>query len=559
MGKKRAPEALKEFNKFFDKAAPKSTRKIVKSAVPDELSLFTDFKTYCQEFLWIRNKRGQLVPFIFTTPQNKLSERLDYETKRGNTRRLILKYRRPGITTLMQAKSFFLTANNENMQAATLAHDNQSTAKIFEIALLYYNKLIQWARPLRSTENKKELNFKGLGSIFYIGTAGAQAFGRGQTLQRVHGSEVAFWPKSTDVASLIAGLLEACSHGEVDLETTANGHGNWFHKTWTAAKNGENEWVPIFLAWNDDPELSIYTTAKYDEMQLTTKEEELIKAYTLKPSQILWRRKKMRELYDPDRGNLIFYQEYPINDVEAFISTGSCFFDAEQIAHRASLIQKPIQYGDLNRLKVWEEPIVYHSYAIGADVGEGVPDGDRTCIVVIDTDTCREVASWTGICSPEDAARKSADLGLLYNKAMIAPEANNYGHSMINTLLNDLCYPHLYQHADYIPVRTESGENKTPKYGWQTNAKTRPILITEFREAVQGGFYQPNDAELFSECMTFIDNGHGKYEHSAGAYDDRIFAHAIVWQARKKQIDLTSFEKFAIDTGHRSIDAQWEV
>jgi len=102
------------------------------------------------------------------------------------------------------------------------------------------------------------------------------------------------------------------------------------------------------------------------------------------------------------------------------------------------------------------------------------------------------------------------------------------------------------------------GEMVTPKYGWQTTPKTRPLMLSEFREAVQRGFYTINDPMVFSECMTFVDNGHGKYEAAAGNFDDRIFAHAIVWQARKRQIDLTSFDRFVVDTGYKSILSQWE-
>jgi len=526
---------------------------------PSEEQLFSDFKTYCEYLLWVRNKKGNLVPFIWNIVQQRLHDRLQFETARGNPHRLVLKYRRAGITTYFQARSFFLTANQENKSAVTLAHDNQSTEMIFQIALQYYKKLEDWARPYRKTENKRELDFSRLGSMFYIGTAGGEAFGRGQTLQRVHGSEVAFWPKGTDHAVLVAGLLEAASHGEVDFETTANGHGNWFHKAWTGAKNNENAWVPIFLSWKDDPELVVKTDRTLEELGLSTQEEELVKAYLLRPEQILWRRMKMKELYHPDLGHAMFHQEYPINDVEAFISSGSCFFDTEIIQHLTNLCAEPIETADSGRLKIYEKPKSYRLYSISADIGEGVKDGDRTIITVMDTYSCEEVACWTGITSPEDCARKMADLADLYNGALVAPEANGFGHSTINTLLNEIGWPSIYQHTDYQAVRiVKDGMEVTPKYGWQTNQKTRPLMLAELRSAIQGGLYKVNDKEFFNECLTFCDNGHGKYEASNGAKDDRVLAHAINWQVRNKQVDLANVEQLAIDTGYRSISAQWE-
>ena len=376
-------------------------------------------------------------------------------------------------------------------------------------------------------------------------------------MQRVHCSEVAFYPKSVDVAVLMAGLLEACSHGEMDLESTANGHGNWFHRTWVGAKNNENAFVPIFLSWKDDPELVIPTTKDYEALHLNTEEEDLAKAHSLTPSQILWRRAKMRELFDPERGDSIFKQEYPINDVEAFIASGICFFDTDKIAFLANLCTPPKHIGDLNRLRIWQEAIIYHSYVVGADIGEGVQGGCRTSISVVDSDTCEQVCSWTGITSPEDAGRKIAEIAGLYNNAMVAPEANNFGHSTLNTLLNEINYPYIYRHSDYNVIHTTEGD-VVPKWGWQTNGKTRPLMLSELRHAVQSGLMKVNDPEFFSECMTFADNGHGKYEATKDGYDDRIFANAIVWQIRKRQIDLTDFGRFAVDTGNESILSRWE-
>lgn len=548
------PVNLKENNKLFVPET-RGRKKDIHKKIPSEIELYSNFRTYCEELLWIRDKRGTVIPFRWNNPQIRLNARIEEELARGRRYFLVLKYRRPGITTYFQARSFFHTANAENQYAVTLAHDNQSTSKIFDISLLYYSKLESWARPQRKRENKRELNFNGLGSVFYIGTAGGESFGRGMTLQKVHGSEVAFWPKATDVPNLIAGLMQATTHGDMALESTANGVGNWFHKNWMAAKEGENEWVPIFLSWKDDPELCLPTNRNIEELRLSTEEETLVKVYDLSPGQILWRRQKQRELFDPDRGDALFKQEYPINDIEAFISSGSCFFDGEVVANLVNQCSPPIHTADNGRLKIYANPFVYRAYVIGMDIGEGVPGSNRTVITIMDTHTCEEVASWVGICSPEEAGRKAAELGHLYHSALIAPEANNYGHSSINTLMHEVGYPNIYEHTDYQRPTTEGGFTK---FGWQTNAKTRPILLSEFRQALQGGLYKANDKELFSECLSFIDNGHGKYEAAPGSYDDRIIAHAIAWQARTKQIEITDFSKYAVDTGHTSIDAQWE-
>jgi len=530
------------------------TRALAKQKpVPSETELFSDFRTYCEELLWIRTKKGKVAPFKWNPVQVKLNDDLDHLRALGHRLVLLLKYRRPGITTLMQAKSFFLSANHEHQYAVTLAHDNLSTEKIFDMSLLFYERLPAWARPWRPNENKRELNFKRLGSVFYIGTAGGQSFGRGMTLQRAHGSEVAFWPRSVDVPNLVAGIIEATSEGEVVFETTANGHGNWFHKSWRGAKNGDNAWYPKFLSWKDDPSLYVETLLTHDDLKLTTAEEEIVKIYKLLPGQVLWRRQKQKELHDPDRGELIFAQEYPINDVEAFISSGSCFFNTEFTNRLVNLVAQPIQTSEDGRYRVFKHKVTDHGYIVSADISAGVPGGDRTIIYVLDYNTCEQVAQFAGYVSPEDCARRMADMGERYGNAMLAPEANEYGHSTLNTLINEIGYTNIYRHVDYDNL------DGKPRHGWHTNSKTRPIMLSELRRDVQGGFLKMNDPEFFAECATFIDNGHGKYEASAGENDDRVMSAAIMNQARKRYVELSSdMASYAVDTGFSSISNEME-
>ena len=114
-----------------------------------------------------------------------------------------------------------------------------------------------------------------------------------------------------------------------------------------------------------------------------------------------------------------------------------------------------------------------------------------------------------------------------YNNAMIAVESNNFGHSTLNTLINTVNYPFLYYYERY----SDGQRRKEP--GFPTDAKTRPVLLSEFREAVENESMVVNDKELLAECNVFVTNPAGKPEARAGYHDDRIFAWGIAWQARK--------------------------
>ncbi len=95
------------------------------------------------------------------------------------------------------------------------------------------------------------------GSTYYIGTAGQRAFGRGDTIDRAHLSEAAFYP---NLEATLAGIAEAAEYGQIDIETTPNGR-DAFYDMWMKAKSGKSPYTPIFIPWYIDHEYSADTMA----------------------------------------------------------------------------------------------------------------------------------------------------------------------------------------------------------------------------------------------------------------------------------------------------------
>jgi hypothetical protein len=479
---------------------------------------------FAKQRLIIRDKAGKEIPFVPNRMQLAHYASKREAVKVGKPRRfLILKARRMGFTTWEQGESFHLVTNQPGQNAVTLAHTALSTEKIFKIATLFYNRMKD--PPEKGPGFKREMSFPGLNSVFYIGTAGSGGFGRGDTLQRVHGSEVAFWHGTPDdIDNLIAGLTEAASHGEVVLESTANGMGNWFHNAWQGAVSGENEWTPLFYPWFQDP-TNVLPFEEDEEFVYTEEEEQVADAYSLTPEQMKWRREKKRA-----RGKL-FPQEYPDDPATAFLSTGSLFFDPEIIKALLRVCAPPLGLQDVppklrDNLTLWRYPEKNQDYVIGADVSEGV-GGNYSCACVLDKKGRQCATIRNNWWRPEEFARRTATLGELYNIALLAPEANNHGHSMLNSLKNTHHYPRLYIHTDY-----DKRLGSTKKLGWQTTPKTRPILLDDLAEAVHHEYMQTNDRVFLGECLTFADDGTGKYKAREGCYDDAVLAWGIAWQVR---------------------------
>lgn len=196
-----------------------------------------------ETLLYIRDKSFNIRPFIF----NKTQE-LYY--KQRTHRDIILKARKEGMTTLVAALFFIDTISNEYRESIMMAHDLESTAMIFEIVKLYYDKLpetLQTYLGLART-NKRELVFANTHSKFTIGTGGSKSFGRGLTPSNVHISELAFWENAREIMTAI--LASVPDQGYITIESTPHGRGNYYHSLWVGSENGDNDFIPFFAPWH---------------------------------------------------------------------------------------------------------------------------------------------------------------------------------------------------------------------------------------------------------------------------------------------------------------------
>jgi hypothetical protein len=499
---------------------------------------FRDAFSYASVLLWIRDKRGQVVPFSPNPTQKLIQRRKRDAVLAGRPRRfLIPKARRMGVTTWEQAVSFSFCATRDGKRCVTLANNLEKSRDIFNIANLFWERLPPELQPIRDSDSKSALRFKKPSSEFFIGTAGSVSYGRGDTLQRVHGSEVAFWMpgRAQDlVESLIAGLTEAASHGEVVLESTANGNVGWWHDTvmeaWNGGKNDGNEWTVIFLPWWTDPTYRIQVASEQEREildTLTDREKWLIAEHKLDVAQIAWRRAKTHER----SMRRLFLQEYPETLPESFIGSERCFFDADQIAWMAQSVEAP--RADGNGLFTWEDPQPGAKYVIGADVAEGVPEGDYSAAYVLEFDSGRPVAGYHGRCRPEQFAEFLAKLGRRYNQALIGPERNNHGHATLVELVRHISYGNVYFEREPSTAAAATMSRPQIKFGWATTTLSRPVMLDDLREALEAG-WRPRCEGLLAEAKTFEDDGTGTFQARSGKHDDRVIAMAIALQVRKR-------------------------
>ena len=501
------------------------------------LDIAKDFYRFCDNNLRIRNKAGEVVPLQLNNIQRQIVANIidDLENDRP-VRYIILKARQEGVSTIIEALIYWWTTTNKNVKSKIVAHENETAKELYEMFRRYYDNVNPIFKVETKYNTRSDLTFDneqgtGIKSQIDVASAKNTGVGRGQTIHWLHGSEISLWP---DGSEIVAGLMQAVPSlpkTAIILESTANGIGDYFHKTWQAAKAGQSVFKPLFFSWAEHEE---YRMTPPKDFKMTMEEKELVKEYKLKPDQIYWRRQKMKEFADnPDK----FKQEYPINDVEAFLASGRSRFNIAALTNMELecregrtvelLEEDDFRVVDVERapLRIWKLPESGRSYVIGADVAEGT-GGDFSVATIMDEDDMETVARWRGDAEPSEFGEILEQLGRFYNDALIACEINNHGLTTVQRL-RDMSYPNLYRREKGLDERFETF---TSYLGWKTDRKTKPLMINSLAEAILTKKIKDYDINFIRECMSYVVDDRGRTNAQQGQHDDTVISTAIALQ-----------------------------
>lgn len=275
-----------------------------------------DLPHYAGKCLNIRAKDGSIVRLELNEAQGYLHSRLEAQRVRtGKVRALVLKGRQQGISTYVGGRFYHRVTHNKGLRCFILTHEQDATNNLFGMVDRYHQHCPTLVKPSTGAANAKELFFDKLESGYAVGTAGAKATGRSQTVQLFHGSEVAFWPNASTHFAGVVQAIPDLPGTEVILESTANGMGGEFHERWQQAEQGIGDYEAIFIPWFWQAE---YRREVPQGFELDDEERQYQAAHKLDLEQMVWRRNKVAELKDP----LLFKQEYPATAAEAFQMSG---------------------------------------------------------------------------------------------------------------------------------------------------------------------------------------------------------------------------------------------
>lgn len=252
------------------------------------------------------------------------------------------------------------------------------------------------------------------------------------------------------------------------------------------------------------------------------------------------------ERYDKEKiedlrvDSLDFYGEYMCDPTRA----DAAFFDRARVdADIDNLTEQP--HRESARIKYWGDYLPHHSYAVGADVGEGV-GRDASAMVLWDFQTISEVGPKDTIAAtyidkhlaPDLFGKEIMRLGAEFGNCLVCPERNNAGHSTIAALRG---YPNVYNQRD----ETKRTIRQSDKYGWTTNKKTKPEMFFNFRKAYNDGLIEIKDIDLLKEMRAYTsmdlqDTNVGL----ATRHFDLLIAAVIGYQMKKYVVPFQEVEDF---------------
>lgn len=542
-----------------------------------------DFYKFAKMNLYIKDKFANIVPFVPNEPQRAL---IDYVLlciiERRPIKVIILKARQMGFSTAVEAICYWWTSTNFNINSVIIGNDEKSSLNLYRMFRRYFDNTNILFKPSVRYNTKSDLTFEkfdesgkqiGLGSAIKIETAKNKSAGRSDTINFLHGSEVATWENGED---LVASLMQTVPDAEVMdkpsmvfLESTAEGRGNYFHKEYVAAVEGKNNYQPAFAPWwildtyerdatfEDLGKLNDYELFLVDLMRQghdTLGHHFPISEEAIPRKLAFYRRKAKDFAATPER----LPQEYPSTWQEAFIASGKNVFNPlalQEMEKDATPLEdvdyykitpledRPYEEFELEKvqfepnetpddftykapLKIWEKPKPYKEYAIGADVAEGLKGGDFSVATVVDISTMEVVARWRGHCDPDKFGEILGALGTYYNYALIGVEVNNHGLTTVQKL-RDTFYTNLYKRDRGYD---EEWETPTVNLGWKTDMRTKRLMIDDLIKLVRERVIKDKDIVFINEAFSYVRDERGRMNAEEGSHDDVVMSTAIAYQ-----------------------------
>lgn len=563
-----------------------------------------DFYYWASVHVKIKNKEGDVTPFVTNAPQRKLIDCFENMRLAERPIRLVLlKARQWGGSTATQMYMAWLQLmHKKGWNSLIVGHQSSSAAEVGSMFdLMMQNYPVELLYDEGETVNPREAkigNLHGTTSTrvvprrnakIKLGTAERPQSVRGGDASMVHCTEVAYWKRTEGktptqmMKSATSGVL----HRPLTMivyESSANGVGNFFHTEYEAAKNGESQFVSMFVAWYEIEQYTLPFTeanapvgsvgnvprfatvkelAKW--MLLNRYVDEPLSERTVSGRYLwrLWERGASLEAlnwYIAERTKYIDHadmaSEFPSDDIEAFAHSGTRVFSMERLeemrkscrcAPIAGVIESETPSGprslqglrfsqyESGQLKIWEMPsadtVCTDRYVVTVDIGGRSAKADWSVIWVADREplmhggAVKTVAQWRGHTDMDLLAWKAAQIAQFYNKALLVIESNTLETSEPDRQVDGDQSPYLLTLLDSHYTNLYRREGGRP--GFHTNVATKPMVISTLVQAVREGLLDERDQLAIDELACYERRPDGSFGAITGKHDDMLMTRAI--------------------------------
>jgi hypothetical protein len=453
-----------------------------KEIVTEILKCGKDPNYFINNYARISHPIEGLIPFKTYPYQSELLT--DFNDYRFN---VILKARQLGISTIAAAYIVWMMLYHRDKNILVMATKFKPASNLVKKVKAIMKNVPEFLRIAEiSIDNRASFELSNGSQIQAASTSGDA--GRSEALSLLVIDEAAH---VENLDELWAGLYPTISTGgRVIALSTPNGVGNWFHKTYTEAVEGSNDFHPVHLSWDIHP--------NRDQT---------------------WFEKETRNMSRRE-----IAQELECN----FNTSGESVIHPDDIAWLESGVCDPKYRTGFDRnMWIWEEYKQECSYLLVADVARG--DGaDYSVFHIIKLETMEVVAEYQGKPSLDMYANVLQQAGKEYGNCLLVVENVGIGISILEKLI-DLEYPNLYYSVkgthEFIESHQGQSQNNAVA-GFTTSSKTRPLIVAKLEEFVRNKLIKVYSVRFSNELRTFIWHN-GKPQAMRGYNDDLIMSLAI--------------------------------
>ena len=453
-----------------------------KEIVKEILKSGKDPTYFINNYCRISHPMKGLIPFRTYPYQDDLLR--DFNDYRFN---VILKARQLGISTICAAYCVWFMLYHKEKNILVLATKLSTATNLVRKVKAIMKSLPDWLRISDIIVDNRTSFELSNGSIIKAASTSGDA-GRSEALSLLVVDEAAHIERMNEIWTAIYPTLS--TGGRCVALSTPSGVGNWFHKTYIDAVDGDNDFHPINLPWDVHPERD--------------------QSWFEKETKNMSRRQ--------------IAQELECN----FNTSGDTVIHPDDIAWINANIKEPdYRTGYDRNFWIWEKYVEDASYLLVADVARG--DGaDNSVFHVIKLETMEVVAEYQGKPNLDMYANMLMSAGSEYGNCLLVVENNGIGISILEKLEN-LGYPNLYYSIKATHEFVDSHQGLVDDRavaGFTTSTKTRPLIVSKLEEFVRNKLITTYSSRLFHEVKTFIWQN-GKPQAMRSYHDDLIMALAI--------------------------------